>query len=997
MKSGCHLNAWNDRFHVWDAEGIPVLQKYFRDSWYVMNKLNVDIPEVTRIQSNRLFFTFNARDWHGSQGKCRIQLKPYDLPASCDSPLPVRHGRLVGEDHRVGQSVQLFCEQGFYLPDGHSGSMSARCGNDRKWHPAISTCEAPCGGNLTAPDGVIYSPGFPDMYPEGQVCVWRIEGAVGTIISLNFSLFDLLIGQYREHDNVSVQEESGKYLIKELTRNRNGLTILSETSTLLLTLNSIRLYRYKQNVQGLKVFYRAFTPYKCSSLQEVPFIDARKIQQQPENDTVTVEYICQYPYQVVGSPIITCLATGQWDNPEPSCAGVCGGISTRDHGAFLSPGFPAVVTSPDVCTWNILGPNRNGLGIRVEFANVSLAEDDILAVYDGSMHNEKPTYYTWQTLPMSLCGTALQMDVRLLHRGDNSDLLGDGTSATCTNSSDCQCRRTQDGCLKCQQSTDITALRQCLEGNGGRVNTTSERELNCTILAIAHSFGQLFGGTVSGLDTSLNCSSFANDTDLSPAMLQCLETTSAEPCIPCRNSVSSDTKFWMSYSADVPLKMCQKSDLMTAIPGIDNAYLSRGLSQTLVGDNAYISCSGGFVLSGGGNGRINCSHSGRWDLVEGAKCTCDRTFTTTSGTITPLSGYESYRADLQCTYNITVTERDLIRLRFVSLNLNAQDTLVIYDGNSTSASVLREFQDVTQPPADMYSSYSTLTLKLKSESGEAGGGFRIKYSALPTACDPSRWDSLELSSPGQEKTLSFQMGHYQADMCTWRISGPPSTAVRISETNSRSYGTIELSIFEGERMEPTTLSQQRNSSDLFPMSYYSRKSTLWIRVRILAYSNLETTFIFKALTSCARPPDPANGVILNTESTFTRGDVLSARCNQGYQLTDQPKVVCLDGDADSMEWIGSMPVCNKLDTKTSSPGPTTKLPDNDDTRETTTESLVTKPLWTYHSPSTSPPLTTKEGIIQDKPSPMPADPAPNTPGRYKFKIYKVCLKVYSEI
>lgn len=55
--------------------GAPVLQKFFKDSWYVMNPLNVHLPEVVWTQSNRLYFTFSARDWHSSRGKCSIQLK----------------------------------------------------------------------------------------------------------------------------------------------------------------------------------------------------------------------------------------------------------------------------------------------------------------------------------------------------------------------------------------------------------------------------------------------------------------------------------------------------------------------------------------------------------------------------------------------------------------------------------------------------------------------------------------------------------------------------------------------------------------------------------------------------------------------------------------------------------------------------------------------------------------------------------------------------------
>lgn len=45
-----------------------------------------------------------------------------------------------------------------------------------------------CGGNITAMNGTIYSPGYPDEYPNFQDCFWLVKVPPGNGIYINFTV-----------------------------------------------------------------------------------------------------------------------------------------------------------------------------------------------------------------------------------------------------------------------------------------------------------------------------------------------------------------------------------------------------------------------------------------------------------------------------------------------------------------------------------------------------------------------------------------------------------------------------------------------------------------------------------------------------------------------------------------------------------------------------------------------------------------------------------------
>ncbi|CAO2642080.1 Kremen protein 2 [Lemmus lemmus] len=69
---------------------------------------------------------------------------------------------------------------------GHPGQL---CGGDGRlgiYEVSVGSCQ----GNWTAPQGVIYSPDFPDEYGPDRNCSW-VLGQMGAVLELTFRLFEL--------------------------------------------------------------------------------------------------------------------------------------------------------------------------------------------------------------------------------------------------------------------------------------------------------------------------------------------------------------------------------------------------------------------------------------------------------------------------------------------------------------------------------------------------------------------------------------------------------------------------------------------------------------------------------------------------------------------------------------------------------------------------------------------------------------------------------------
>ncbi len=69
-----------------------------------------------------------------------------------------------------------------------------------------------CGGILTGSDGTITSPGHPEVYPHGVVCMWVIKGKPGEIVRLTWDSFSLEASSNCRWDVVEIYDNSTSFV-----------------------------------------------------------------------------------------------------------------------------------------------------------------------------------------------------------------------------------------------------------------------------------------------------------------------------------------------------------------------------------------------------------------------------------------------------------------------------------------------------------------------------------------------------------------------------------------------------------------------------------------------------------------------------------------------------------------------------------------------------------------------------------------------------------------
>ncbi|KAG9355661.1 hypothetical protein JZ751_000499 [Albula glossodonta] len=109
---------------------------------------------------------------------------------SCNDPGTPTNGTRSGDSREPGDHVLFQCDPGYVL----QGATKIACTeiNSRFfWQPDPPTCTAPCGGNLTGPNGLILSPEYPEPYPHGRECDWTVTVTLDYVIALSFIQFSL--------------------------------------------------------------------------------------------------------------------------------------------------------------------------------------------------------------------------------------------------------------------------------------------------------------------------------------------------------------------------------------------------------------------------------------------------------------------------------------------------------------------------------------------------------------------------------------------------------------------------------------------------------------------------------------------------------------------------------------------------------------------------------------------------------------------------------------
>ncbi len=144
----------------------------------------------------------------------------------CHDPgIPI-NGQRFGEHFLLGSSVLFTCDEGFIKTHGSESITCVIQDGNVVWNAAVPRCEgeralrlysstpllkellgfvrwaavdvlffctltvpAPCGGHLTAPIGVLLSPGWPGYYKDSLNCEWVIEARKDHAIKISFDRY----------------------------------------------------------------------------------------------------------------------------------------------------------------------------------------------------------------------------------------------------------------------------------------------------------------------------------------------------------------------------------------------------------------------------------------------------------------------------------------------------------------------------------------------------------------------------------------------------------------------------------------------------------------------------------------------------------------------------------------------------------------------------------------------------------------------------------------
>ncbi|KAF4801153.1 hypothetical protein TURU_037146 [Turdus rufiventris] len=217
---------------------------------------------------------------------------------------------------------------------------------------------APCGGTLTGPAGVILSPQYPEPYPPGKECDWKLTVSPDYVIALLFNVFSLEPGYdflhiYDGPDSLSplIGSFYGSQLPERIESSSNNLFLAFRSDASVS--NAGFVIEYTENPRescfdpgSIKNGTRVGTDLKLGS---------------------TITFYCDGGYDIEGGPTLTCVMGGDgkptWNKPRPSCTAPCGGQYTGSDGVVLSPNYPQNYTSGQVCLYSIVVPQDYAVGL----------------------------------------------------------------------------------------------------------------------------------------------------------------------------------------------------------------------------------------------------------------------------------------------------------------------------------------------------------------------------------------------------------------------------------------------------------------------------------------------------------------------------------------------------------------------------------------------------------------------------------------------------------
>ncbi|XP_078013136.1 LOW QUALITY PROTEIN: CUB and sushi domain-containing protein 2 [Phascolarctos cinereus] len=305
----------------------------------------------------------------------KLEYQAYELQ-ECPDPEPFANGIVRGAGYNVGQSVTFECLPGYQLI-GHP-VLTCLHGTNRNWDHPLPRCEVPCGGNITLYNGTVYSPGFPNPYPNSQDCTWLLTVPPGHGIHFNFSLLQT------EPDNDFITIWDGP----QQTASQLGVFTRSSAKKIAQSSSNQVLLKFHSDGAVGGIFVIAFSAYQLSKCPPPTILPNAEVITENEEFNIgdIVRYRCLPGFSLVGSEILTCkLGTYlQFEGPPPTCEVLCpmDELLTDSTGVILSQSYPGSYPQFQTCSWVVRVEPGYNVSLTVEYF-LSEKQYDEFEIFDG--------------------------------------------------------------------------------------------------------------------------------------------------------------------------------------------------------------------------------------------------------------------------------------------------------------------------------------------------------------------------------------------------------------------------------------------------------------------------------------------------------------------------------------------------------------------------------------------------------------------------------------
>uniref|UniRef100_A0AAX7VKY4 CUB and Sushi multiple domains 1 n=1 Tax=Astatotilapia calliptera TaxID=8154 RepID=A0AAX7VKY4_ASTCA len=306
----------------------------------------------------------------------KLTYQGYQLQ-NCHDPFPFANGDIINNDYSAGQSITFQCYPGYVLI-GHT-VLTCLHGINRKWNHPFPRCEAPCGYNVTAENGTIYSPQYPNEYPNSQDCSWLITVPHGHGVYINFTL--LQTEPVTDYIAVWDGPDTSSPQLGVFSGNTALETAYSTSPKVLI--------RFHSDFSTGGFFILNFHAYRLKKCPPPPVVENAEMIYEDEDFQIgdIVKYRCLPGYTLLGKAELMCKLNSHllFETPPPTCQAQCPANEERfsSSGVILSPGFPSNYPNSQTCSWLLRMIPGYTINIYVEMFH-SEKQFDELEIFDGS-------------------------------------------------------------------------------------------------------------------------------------------------------------------------------------------------------------------------------------------------------------------------------------------------------------------------------------------------------------------------------------------------------------------------------------------------------------------------------------------------------------------------------------------------------------------------------------------------------------------------------------